>query len=99
MTTITIPPRTVHGWLAALANSRLPVDVKAVGYALADRADEDLAAAPGIAALRAATDSKEWVVIRGLHDLQMTGWVEKIVSRKPFLADTYDVYRLLGGKL
>ncbi|WP_201009777.1 hypothetical protein [Rhodococcus sp. NKCM2511] len=91
---MTVPPRSPIAWAARLFDSRLPADVKGVGAFLAERADDKLVSAPGIAAIRAATGLLEWRCIRALHDLQMTGYIVKVASAKPFQAESHDAYRL-----
>lgn len=92
--TITTRPRSPIAWAAQVFDSRLPADVKDVSAFLAERADDELVSAPGIAAIQAATELKEWRVIRALHDLQLAGYVVKLTSAKPFQAESHDAYRL-----
>lgn len=92
--TLTVQPRSPIAWAARLFDSRLPADVKDVGAFLAERADDELLSSPGIVAIRTATGLLEWAVIRALHDLQMTGYIVKVASAKPFQAESHDAYRL-----
>lgn len=92
--TLTVSPRSPIAWAARLFDSRLPADVKDVGAFLAERADDELVSAPGIAAIQAATNLKEWRCIRALHDLQLAGYIVKVASFKPFRSDSFDSYKL-----